>query len=111
VQLNNESEDDFNPKDPNTWPLWLELKEVAKVLRYKDVDSVRAITNKPVTLGGLAYRKEGRRRMVSKEDLIAYMNRPIANARVPTPAPKQTRKPSAPVGRKSFMARFEKAAA
>jgi hypothetical protein len=103
--------DDFNPNDPNTWPLRLELKEVAKVLRYKNVDSIRALTNKPVTLGGLGYVREGRRRMVSKGSLLAYMNRPIENAQVPAPAPKQTRKPTAPVGRKSFMARFEKAAA
>lgn len=89
----------------------LELKEVAKVLRYKDVDSIRALTNKPVTLGGLGYVREGRRRMVSKESLLAYMNRPIENAQVPAPASKQSRKPKAPVGRKSFMARFEKAAA
>ncbi|WP_201861415.1 hypothetical protein [Microvirga soli] len=81
------------------------------MLRYKDVDSVRALTNKSVTLGGLGYRKEGRRRMVSKTDLLAYMGRPIENARVSEPTPKHTRRPTRPAGRKSFMARFEKAAA
>ncbi|WP_445502548.1 hypothetical protein [Microvirga sp. G4-2] len=105
------TQEDFDPKDPDTWPLLLELKEVAKVLRYKDVDSVRAITKKPVNLGGLAYRKEGRRRMVGKEDLLAYINRPIANARATEPTPKQMRRSAVSVGRKSFMARIGRAAA
>jgi hypothetical protein len=102
--------DNFDPKDPETWPLWLELKEVAQVLRYRDVDSVRALTNKPVSAGGLAYRKEGRRRMVSKLDLHSYMNRPIENATVQVPAPRRFRKPVAPVGRKSFLASIGRAA-
>lgn len=111
MKEDNETEDDFNPKDPDTWPLLLELKEVAKVLRYKDVDSVRALTDKAVSVGGLGWVREGRRRMVKKESLLAYMNRPIENARVQESAPKQTRKPTAQVGRKSFLARIGRAAA
>ncbi len=86
---------DFNPNDPDTWPLRLTLSEVAKVLRYKDVDSIRALTDKPVTLGGLPYRKEGRRRMVSKPDLLMYLNRPADNAKVEAPQSKPTRRKSA----------------
>jgi hypothetical protein len=101
---------DFDPKNPDSWPLWLELKEVAQVLRYRDVGSVRALTDKAVSLGGLPYRKEGRRRVVSRADLLAYMNRPIENATVRVAAPKPTRKPTALNGRKSFLAMTGRAA-
>jgi len=103
---------DFNSKDSETWPLWLTLKEVALVLRYKDQGTVRLLTDKAVSLGGLPYRKEGRRRMVSKTDLLAYMNRPVENAlpTAPAPAARPARKPSAPTGRKSFLAIIGKVA-
>jgi Helix-turn-helix domain len=102
---------DFNSKDADMWPLWLTLQEVALVLRYKDVGTVRLLTDKAVSLGGLPYRKEGRRRMVSKADLLAYMNRPAENSKVRAPAPrKPTRKPSTLTRRKSFLAMIGRAA-
>jgi hypothetical protein len=95
--------DNFDPNDPDAWPLRLTLSEVAKVLRYRDVDSVRALTDKPVTLGGLPYRREGRRRMVSKADLLAYMNRPADNAKVEPPKVKPTRRKPASTSYRGFL--------
>jgi hypothetical protein len=57
---------DYNPEDPDTWPLWLTLKEVAEVLRYKDVGTVRRLTDRAVSLGGLPHRKEGQRRALRR---------------------------------------------
>jgi hypothetical protein len=103
---------DFDSKNSDTWPIWLTLKVVALVLRYRDQGTVRLLTDKAVSLGGLPYRREGRRRMVSKADLLAYMHRPVENAvpKAPAPAARPARKPSAPTGRKSFLAMIGKAA-
>ena len=44
---------DFDSKNSDMWPIWLTLKEVAQVLRYKDQGTVRLLTDKAVSLGGL----------------------------------------------------------
>jgi hypothetical protein len=45
----------FNPSDPETWAVNMELSEVAQVLRYQDQNSVWELTNIPVEEGGLRY--------------------------------------------------------
>jgi hypothetical protein len=48
---------DFDFKNSDTWPIWLTLKEVALVLRYRDQGTVRLLTDKAVSVSGLSYRK------------------------------------------------------
>jgi hypothetical protein len=69
----------FKPNDFETWPVLLELTEVAVVLRYKNHRTIRALTNRPPEDGGLQYVEVGagkrKKRMVHRDDLAEFVGR------------------------------------
>lgn len=95
---------------PETWPVLMELAEVAQALRYDDEDTVRDITNMPVDEGGLRYLSIGagrkrRKRLVLKVDLLEFLSRnSVSPTRVEVTNSKR-RKPRTEISTGSLMAR------
>lgn len=95
---------------PETWPVLMELAEVAQALRYDDEDTVRDITNVPVDEGGLRYLSIGagrkrRKRLVLKVDLLEFLSRnSVSTSRVEV-ANSKRRKPRTDISTGSLMAR------
>lgn len=69
----------FDPNDADTWPLNMQLSEVAQVLRFKDAQVIRGMTEMPEADGGLPCLIVGagkrRTRLVRRDDLVAFMAR------------------------------------